>query len=569
MDESNGERGSITAHGRADSQRFEHARCRQTTSPERCGTRDSKSEAEIEGEPGSAGLLVCLLGDGRTQQGGNSDKVWLLSSSFFYRDESLLYIRRLSFFGNNRLNATWVYIENVTEYLNYIRESLANFQQHRASLSTIYENIILKQQEAIQKLQLNDTKSKDLESSVTQLKNKSLLQEERLQEAMEEQNKLRKQLENSEYELQLQRNELANAHAAEKLTLVKEQQQLLLEYENLQSRFQTVEKEKCDIAKSVGQLENKLLLQEEKLQEALTEQNKMQKQAENAEREFHLQKNELASAHAEEKKLLIEEQRRLESKLENLQSQLNMLEQDKVNIRNLIAQKDALNSKLQNEIPTYKNQIDMIIARYNETRTKCEILTEKQDMQEKELRTKTEMIHNLETTLNAIKRRESSFVNDVNRLEKKLTNEMDYSKNLESKLSNVQKDLQLAQNQNDEMQKILERSKTTSEYAHIELQQQLKATALQREKEVIKATALQKEKEVIKRESTRVKVSTVSLNNSEEDKPLSQTRVLSMNRASSTKRQSQNEQEVEVPSSGKKFFKMRSLQRTYSKRREN
>jgi len=38
---------------------------------------------------------------------------------------------------------------------------------------------------------------------------------------MAEQNKLRKQLENSEYELQLQKNELANAHAEEKLTLVK------------------------------------------------------------------------------------------------------------------------------------------------------------------------------------------------------------------------------------------------------------------------------------------------------------------------------------------------------------
>lgn len=64
------------------------------------------------------------------------------------------------FFDNVRLNATWVYIENITEYFNYIRESLASFQQHRASLSTIYDDVILKQQEAIQKLQLNDTKSK-------------------------------------------------------------------------------------------------------------------------------------------------------------------------------------------------------------------------------------------------------------------------------------------------------------------------------------------------------------------------------------------------------------------------
>lgn len=42
------------------------------------------------------------------------------------------------------------------------------------------------------------------------------------------------------------------------------------------------------------------------MQEALIEQNKLQKQTENAKREFYSQKNELVSAHAEEKKILIE-----------------------------------------------------------------------------------------------------------------------------------------------------------------------------------------------------------------------------------------------------------------------
>lgn len=84
-------------------------------------------------------------------------------------------------------------------------------------------------------------------------------------------------------------------------------------------------------------------------------------------------------------------------------------------------------------------------------------------------------------------------------MEKKLTNETDYSKNLENKLSNVQKDLQLAQKQNVEMQKILEKTKSTNEFANIELQQQLKA--LQREKE-----------EIIKRESTKIKVTNKQVN---------------------------------------------------------
>jgi len=92
-----------------------------------------------------------------------------------------------------------------------------------------------------------------------------------------------------------------------------------------------------------------------------------------------------------------------------------------------------------------------------------------------------------------LKQRETSFVNDINRTEKKLTNEMDYSKKLENKLSNIQKDLQFAQKQNAEMQKILERTKSTNEFANIELQQKLKT--LQQEKE-----------EIIKRENTRIKV---------------------------------------------------------------
>jgi len=51
---------------------------------------------------------------------------------------------------------------------------------------------------------------------------------------------------------------------------------------------------------------------------------------------------------------LFQEQRRLESKTESLESQLNMLEQDKINITEIVAQKDALISQFQNEICMYK-----------------------------------------------------------------------------------------------------------------------------------------------------------------------------------------------------------------------
>lgn len=96
-----------------------------------------------------------------------------------------------------------------------------------------------------------------------------------------------------------------------------------------------------------------------------------------------------------------------------------------------------------------------------------------------------------------MKQREASLVNDVNRIEKKMTNEVDYTKNLEKKLSNVQTDLQLAQQQNEEMQKTVEETKSTNEFATTELQQQLKT--LQREKE-----------EITKRESIKIKVTNLT-----------------------------------------------------------
>ncbi|XP_011329408.1 putative leucine-rich repeat-containing protein DDB_G0290503 [Ooceraea biroi] len=388
-----------------------------------------------------------------------------------------------------KLNGTWESIETIAEYFNYISETLASFQQHHANLSSLYDNVILKQQETIQKLQANNEKMKDQENQIAHLRNKSLFLEERLQEATVEEDKLRKQLENSEYELQLQKNELANTHAQEKLKLVKEQQRLLQEYE---SRLQTVEKEKCDVAKLAAQLENKLQIQEEKMRETLTEQTKLRKQLEDTEREFCSQKNATANAHAGEKKILVEKQQQLLSAYESLQSQLKVLEQNKSNTAELMAQKDVLLSKLQDENSTYKNQIEVMKENNNEMYNKCEASMDKQNMYEKELNAKSERIQNLEAIMNAIKQRESNLINDVNRIEKKLTNEMDYAKNLETKLNNTQKELQFAQEQNDEMQKTLDRINTTSELDSIKLQQQLKT--LQREKE-----------EVLKRENTRIK----------------------------------------------------------------
>ncbi|XP_020284745.1 synaptonemal complex protein 1-like isoform X2 [Pseudomyrmex gracilis] len=228
-------------------------------------------------------------------------------------------------------------------------ESLATFQQHRANLSGLYDNVILKQQEAIKKLQ------SDRDNHIAQLKHNAR-HEERLQEAITEQNKLRKQLENYERERASQQKELANTHA-EKLAHIRELEQLSVKHANLQSRLQSVEKEKCDIKDLVTQLENKLLMQEETMQKLVTEKDKLQKQITNIEHESNVQREKLVIAHTEEKKMLLKEQHQLLSELENLKPRLNMLEQEKKDVTEIIMQKDALLSNLENEISTYKNQI--------------------------------------------------------------------------------------------------------------------------------------------------------------------------------------------------------------------
>lgn len=98
----------------------------------------------------------------------------------------------------------------------------------------------------------------------------------------------------------------------------------------------------------------------------------------------------------------------------------------------------------------------------------------------------------MEAILSATKQRESRLINDINRLEKKITNEANYSKDLINKFSKAQENLQLVQKKNIEMQKTLEMTKSTSELTHTELQQQLKA--------------LQEKEKIIKRENMKIKV---------------------------------------------------------------
>lgn len=99
----------------------------------------------------------------------------------------------------------------------------------------------------------------------------------------------------------------------------------------------------------------------------------------------------------------------------------------------------------------------------------------------------------MEATLNATKQKETHLINDINKMEKKLINEQNYSKDLDKKLSKTEKDLQSAQSQTTEIQKALKKAKTSSKLEIGKTQERL--NTLEREKE-----------EIIMREDARIKV---------------------------------------------------------------
>lgn len=185
----------------ADGRKSDHAGRRAADSA-KPGARRANAATEIETQSGSGDFLVRVLGGGNAQQGRDTDQVIFRWYSVFPCD-----ILQLDSFSNaiDRLNGTWESIETITEYFNYISENLASFQQHHANLSALYDNVILKQQEAIRKLQSSNAKSRGklleisdhlhfnhnftavtiisviigLEQHIAQLENRLLLQEGR------------------------------------------------------------------------------------------------------------------------------------------------------------------------------------------------------------------------------------------------------------------------------------------------------------------------------------------------------------------------------------------------------
>ncbi|XP_076674931.1 uncharacterized protein LOC143372541 [Andrena cerasifolii] len=178
-----------------------------------------------------------------------------------------------------QLNTDW---ESITKYYYEISESLKGFQQHKDNLSALYNNVILRQRSAMKKVQeeLSNMKLKDEEqrSIVAAAENKVINQEKRIQEIMIMEAELKKQLENIRSSAVSEKDRLNNAHAEERVELIKKQEKLTSVNEELLLQLKSVAEEKLNLEKlfeqkdkEIANLEEEISMRKNKNEELLCE----------------------------------------------------------------------------------------------------------------------------------------------------------------------------------------------------------------------------------------------------------------------------------------------------------
>ncbi|XP_076755943.1 uncharacterized protein LOC143426390 [Xylocopa sonorina] len=152
-----------------------------------------------------------------------------------------------------QLNGDW---ESITKYYYEISESLKGFQQHKDNLTKMFNDIITMQEVTVKKLQeeLNIVKLKDEEhkSIVRAMENQAINQEKRIQEIVAAEAELKKELEDVKNKIFLEKNDIHNAYAEEKLELMKKQENLASTNQKLQEQLQNIMEEKQKITTTLA-----------------------------------------------------------------------------------------------------------------------------------------------------------------------------------------------------------------------------------------------------------------------------------------------------------------------------
>ncbi|KAK2586778.1 hypothetical protein KPH14_011805 [Odynerus spinipes] len=158
---------------------------------------------------------------------------------------------------SEKLSSTWESIDTITNYCNYMSESMKAFQEHINHLTTIYNKILETQKNKVvqQERQLCNMKAKDVEHQkyITQVEENLLIQEKKIQELISIKHELEQEAKGFEEKLSFEKNYLVSLHTEEKLKLIKEHEMTVIEKDQLQLSLKQMEEEKNKAADVINE----------------------------------------------------------------------------------------------------------------------------------------------------------------------------------------------------------------------------------------------------------------------------------------------------------------------------
>ncbi|KZC09635.1 PREDICTED: GRIP and coiled-coil domain-containing protein 2-like [Dufourea novaeangliae] len=223
-------------------------------------------------------------------------------------------------------------------------------------------------------------------------------------------------------------------------------------------------------------VENKVVIQENRIQEMMVAEIELKKQLECIKSESISERNHLKRIHAEEKLEFTKEHEKLTSTKDELQRQLKTVAEEKQNLSDSLKERDKDILVLQQDIIAFQNKIENLLNLNAELNVKYEKSVEKEEELKKELESKMIEIDRLRENLNTRREIETGLAKDLDTIDNKY-------RSLHNDFINVDNKLKETQARNAELEKTVRDNKYNSEHKVIELNK--KTEILEKEKERI------------------------------------------------------------------------------------
>nr|XP_012152044.1 PREDICTED: putative leucine-rich repeat-containing protein DDB_G0290503 isoform X1 [Megachile rotundata] len=280
-----------------------------------------------------------------------------------------------------QLNSDW---ESITKYYYEISESLKQFQQHKDNLSELYNNVILMQQSTVKRLQqeLSSMRLKDDEHKniITGIESKVSQQEKRIQEMLTVEAELKKQLDDVKKKSIVEKDQLHNIHAEEKLELMKKQDKLTSINNDLQVQLQKIEQEKQGLSnlfvekdEKITKLQEQIVACKNKEQDLLHRSTELSLKYEESIRKEEELRTQLELKVQEINRLQehIKARQEIESSLTKdldlIDSKYKTMQDDLLNLKNKLNEAQVRNSDLETSLENMKYNNQQKITELNKT----------------------------------------------------------------------------------------------------------------------------------------------------------------------------------------------------------